>query len=305
MLPRLPRVPLIQIALRIALVGLLSAAASACDLVLGMRASPAADRSWEPSTQRSPREVALHPPVAWPPTPTTLVIVIAIAIVLNLLLLTACRSPFAAPTPLQQRTLTISVLTSDGRDPNLLAAGQAVMAFLFDSDPASDERVSCNGTPLSQVTANTGRVYFQGTIATPDGGTFACTYSGQGQTVELTFAAAPLLLLTAPSSGSIISRQDPLILTFSGGQPGSVVRVGGGAHKDAPTVVPAANAPVELGQGSNTGSLTLAPSVLDNLRPGDGVLSVTQIYTTPLDGTPFKSAQVDYATVTSVAVIWT
>jgi hypothetical protein len=303
MLPRLPRVPLIQIALRIALVGLLSAAASACDLVLGMRASPAADQSWEPLAQRSPREVALRPPAAWPPTPTTFII--AIVITLNLLLLTACRSPFAAPTPLPQRTLTISVLTSDGRDPNLLAAGQAVVDFLFDSDPGSDERVSCDGTPLSQVTSNTGRVYFQGTIATPDGGTFACTYSGQGQTVELTFAAAPLLLLTAPSSGSVISRQDPLILTFSGGQPGSVVRVGGGAQKDAPTVVPAAHAPIQLGQGPNTGSLTLAPSVLASLRPGDGVLSVTQTYTTPLDGTPFKSAQVDYVTVTNVAVIWT
>lgn len=256
-----------------------------------MPASPAADRS---VAQRSPKEVALRPPAAWRtarPTACTSVLVLS----LSLLLLAACRSPFAAPTPLPQRTLQVSVLTSDGTAPTAIAAGQAVVDVLFDSDPGSDERVSCGGTPLAQVTTNTGRIYFQGTLPAPAGRPLACTYTGQNQVVELTFAAAQPLQLSAPTSGSVIARQEPLTLTFSGGQPGSSIWVSGGAPQDTG---------LELAHGPNTGSLLLAPSLLATLHPGAGVLLVTQSYTIPLAGMPFKSAQVDYETRTSVAFIW-
>src|SRR5262249_59672017 len=71
---------------------------------------------------------------------------------LSLLLLAACRSPFAAPTPLGQRTLQVSVLTSDVTAPTSLPAGQAIVDFTFDSNPGSEERISCDGTALAQVT---------------------------------------------------------------------------------------------------------------------------------------------------------
>ncbi len=106
-----------------------------------MHASPAADRS---VAQQSPKEVALRPPAAWRtarPTAFTSVLVLS----LSLLLLAACRSPFAAPTPLPQRTLQVSVLTGDGTAPTGISAGQAVVDVLFDGDPGSDERVSCGG----------------------------------------------------------------------------------------------------------------------------------------------------------------
>src|SRR5262249_50286263 len=155
---------------------------------------------------------------------------------------------------------------------------------------------SCEGTALSQVSANTGRIYFQGTIPSPSGRSFACTYTGQGQTVDLALAAASPLLLTAPTSGSVVARVDPLTLTFSDGQPAWPATVEGGAPRDAATVVPAANALAQLARGPNTGSMTLAPSLLATLRVGDGFLAVSQTYSTPIDGTPFKSAQADYAT---------
>ncbi len=256
-----------------------------------MHASPARDRS---VAQRSPQEGTFRPAAAGRtarPTACSSVRVRVRVRVLSLclLLLAACRSPFAAPTPLPQRTLQVSVLTSDGTAPTSIAAGQAVVDVLFDSDPGSDERVSCGGAALAQVTTNTGRIYFQGTLP---------------QTVELAFAAAQPLQLSAPTSGSVIARQEPLTLTCSGGQPGSSLWVMGGAQKDADAVVPPAHAVVALAHGPNTGSLLLAPSLLANLRPGAGVILVNQTYTTPLAGTPFKSAQVDYETRTSVAFIW-
>jgi hypothetical protein len=269
-----------------------------------MHASPARDRS---VAQRSPQEGTFRPAAAGRtarPTACSSVLVLVLSLSLSLLLLAACRSPFAAPTPLPQRTLQVSVLTSDGTAPTSIAAGQAVVDVLFDSDPGSDERVSCGGTALAQVTTNTGRIYFQGTLPAPAGRPFACTYTGQSQVVELAFAAAQPLQLSAPTSGSVIARQEPLTLTCSGGQPGSSLWVMGGAQKDADAVVPPAHAVVALAHGPNTGSLLLAPSLLANLRPGAGVLLVTQTYTTSLAGTPFKSAQVDYETRTSVALIW-
>ena len=229
-----------------------------------------------------------------------------VAIALSLLL-AACANPFVAPRPLTQRTLQISVLSSTGLVAFGPVAGQANVAFIFDSDPGSDERVSCNQTPLRQATENTGRIYFQGTLAAPPpGGQFACTYTGQGQTVAVTFGAAQPLLLTAPTPGSVITRQVPLSLTFTGGQPGASITVLGGTQKDAPPGVPPANALVQLVmQGSNTGSVTLPASALQTLRAGDGVLFVTQSYATPLAGTVFKSVQVSYTTQTAVAVTWT
>src|SRR5262249_25624245 len=155
---------------------------------------------------------------------------------LSLLLLAACRSPFAAPTPLGQRTLQVSVLTSDGTAPTSLPAGQAIVDFTFDSNPGSEERIPCEGTALPRAPANTGLVYFQAPPPAPAGHPFACTYTGQGQTVELTLAAAHPLQLSAPTSGSGISREEPLILTFSGGEPGSTIDVSGGAQKEADAI---------------------------------------------------------------------
>src|SRR6266849_4108192 len=94
-----------------------------------MHASPARDRS---VAQRSPQEGTFRPAAAGRtarPTACSSVLVL----VLCLCLLAACRSPFAAPTPLPQRTLQVSVLTSDGTAPTSIAAGQAVVDVLFDS----------------------------------------------------------------------------------------------------------------------------------------------------------------------------
>src|SRR5258706_12061450 len=203
-----------------------------------MHASPARDRSL---AQRSPQEGTFRPAAAGRTARST---ACSSVLSLCLLLLAACRSPFAAPTPLPQRTLQVSVLTSDGTAPTSIAAGQAVVDVLFDSDPGSDERVSCGGAALAQVTTNTARIYFQGPLPAPAGRPCARTNTAHNPTVELAFAAAQPLQLSAPTSGSVIARQEPLTLTCSGGQARSSLWVMGGAQKDADAVVPPAHAVV-------------------------------------------------------------
>lgn len=205
-----------------------------------------------------------------------------------LALLVACNPPPVVDVAASNLDVTITIVDTDATP----ADGKVPIVVQFFSNGtfvqlASNATVQCNNVNL---TFN-GLGYAERVALAPAGGTYACSHTRNGVTTNASVTVPARPVLTSPTQGATVARNNSFTITYIAGN-GTGVR---GVAGDGSTGM---SGNVQPDNGSYTGF------DISSLKVGAGTVGLTREFTFAPSGTGFKSVKINYSSGSDIKVTW-